>query len=99
MTSRIVLLCGSLLIGVSAAGADWRQFRGNDATGVAPEAKLPVKWGVAKKDKAEGEKQAESNEGLGENVAWRVDLAGRGVSGPIVVGDQVIATAVSGFRK
>ncbi len=98
MTSRIVLLCGSLLIGVSAAGADWRQFRGNDATGVAPEAKLPVKWGVAKKDKAEGEKQAESNEGLGENVAWRVDLAGRGVSGPIVVDGKVIVTAASGFK-
>lgn len=71
-------------------GADWRQFRGNDTTGVASETKLPLKWG-----KSEGDK----GEGLGENVAWRANLVGRGVSGPIVVGGKVIVTAASGFKQ
>ncbi|HEY1375334.1 MAG TPA: PQQ-binding-like beta-propeller repeat protein, partial [Gemmataceae bacterium] len=29
-------------------------------------------------------------------VAWKADLTGRGVSGPVVVGDRVIVTASSG---
>ena len=33
-----------------------------------------------------------------KNVAWTVDLPGRGVSGPIVVDDQVIVTASSGAK-
>lgn len=32
----------------------------------------------------------------GENVAWTADLAGRGVSGPIVAGGRVFVTASSG---
>lgn len=35
----------------------------------------------------------------GENVAWKVDLPGRGPASPIVVGDQVITTASSGFQQ
>lgn len=34
-----------------------------------------------------------------DNVAWKVDLPGRGLSGPIAVGDQVVLTASSGFRQ
>ncbi len=34
-----------------------------------------------------------------ENVAWRLELPGRGPSGPIVVGDRVLVTAASGFRQ
>jgi outer membrane protein assembly factor BamB len=34
-----------------------------------------------------------------ENVAWKVDLPGRGLSGAIVIGDQVVVTASSGFRQ
>lgn len=33
------------------------------------------------------------------NVAWKADLPGKGVSGPIVVGDRVIVTASSGYRE
>ncbi|MEM1068075.1 MAG: PQQ-binding-like beta-propeller repeat protein [Planctomycetota bacterium] len=33
----------------------------------------------------------------GTNIAWQIELPGRGVSGPIVVGDQVIVTASSGY--
>ena len=35
----------------------------------------------------------------GENVAWRIDLPGRGPSSPIVVGDRVLLTATTGFRE
>lgn len=35
----------------------------------------------------------------GETIAWRVDLPGRGLSGPIVVGDQVFISASSGYAQ
>jgi outer membrane protein assembly factor BamB len=34
-----------------------------------------------------------------KNIAWRADLIGRGVSGPIVVAGRVIVTASSGARQ
>jgi outer membrane protein assembly factor BamB len=34
-----------------------------------------------------------------ENVAWKVDLPGRGPSSPIVIGDRVVVTASSGVRQ
>jgi len=34
-----------------------------------------------------------------DNVAWKVDLPGQGVSGAIVVGDSVIVTCSSGYRE
>lgn len=34
-----------------------------------------------------------------ENIAWKIDLPGRGLSGPIVIGDRVVVTASSGFRQ
>lgn len=33
-----------------------------------------------------------------QNIAWRIDLPGRGVSGPVVVRDRVFLTATSGYR-
>jgi len=33
----------------------------------------------------------------GETIAWKVDLPGRGLSGPIVVGDKLFLTASSGY--
>lgn len=35
----------------------------------------------------------------GTSIAWQVDLPGRGVSGPIVVGRQVLLTASSGYSQ
>lgn len=35
----------------------------------------------------------------GGNISWKVELPGRGLSGPIVVGDQVILTASSGYNE
>jgi outer membrane protein assembly factor BamB len=80
-----------LLVGVfccfaihcSPAAADWRQFRGDDTNGVAIGESLPTDW----------------NEGGDGKIAWRVDLPGRGVSSPIVVGNLAIVTASSGFKQ
>ena len=63
--------------------ADWLQFRGGDAGGVAADVQLPTSW------------NAESS----ENIAWKAPLTGKGVSGPIVVGNKVFVTASSGFTQ
>jgi outer membrane protein assembly factor BamB len=34
-----------------------------------------------------------------KKLAWKIDLPGRGLSGPTVVGDKVIVTASSGYRQ
>lgn len=34
-----------------------------------------------------------------ENIAWKADLPGRGLSSPIIVGDRVFVTCSSGFRQ
>jgi outer membrane protein assembly factor BamB len=36
---------------------------------------------------------------LGENIAWSAELPGRGLSGPIVVGQRVFLTASSGYQQ
>ncbi|HET6882678.1 MAG TPA: PQQ-binding-like beta-propeller repeat protein [Pirellulales bacterium] len=73
----------TILVYCASAPAEWRQFRGNEGTGEAKDESLPVDW----------------NEGGDGKIAWRVDLPGRGVSSPIVVGKLVIITASSGFRR
>jgi len=62
-------------------GADWLQFRGNNANGISEETSLPVSWSDS------------------ENIAWKSPLPGRGLSGPIVVGDKVFVTSSSGFEQ
>lgn len=42
---------------------------------------------------------AESPYGNDEFVVWKTDLPGKGLSGPIVIGDRVVVTASSGFRQ
>ncbi|MEX2118109.1 MAG: PQQ-binding-like beta-propeller repeat protein [Pirellulales bacterium] len=79
------------LLSAAAAGADWRQFRGNDNTGAGPAGSLPVEWSVPG-DEAGGAAKS-------KNIAWQADLPGRGVSSPIVVGGKVIVTASSGIRQ
>lgn len=59
-------------------GADWPQFRGAGARGVAAGQQIPIQFGPD------------------EHVAWKVALPGKGVCGPIVVGDRVVVTAASG---
>jgi outer membrane protein assembly factor BamB len=79
MRRLIFVLCVAVLAG-SAAADDWRQFRGNDSSGVSREVALPTKL-----DKP-------------ETLQWKASLPGRGISGPIVVGDRVFLTASGGYR-
>lgn len=80
-STLLSLFCCAYFAGTTSA--DWRQFRGNDATGTAGDQSLPTSW---------------DEEGDGK-IAWRVDLPGRGVSSPIVIDDLVIITASSGFKQ
>lgn len=82
MSRSTFLVCFSLTVLVlTLAGhaEDWRQFRGNDVSGVA-RSSLPEIIS-------------------GDSVKWEVDLPGRGLSAPIVVGNRVYLTASSGFDQ
>lgn len=79
-TFRYAVVAVLLMSAASALADDWRQFRGNKQNSVAADAKLPTKWNIED----------------GTNVAWSVDLPGRGPSSPIVVDGRVIVTASSG---
>ncbi len=81
MIRRLSLLTLVVFAGLQLA-ADWTQFRGNDLSGLSPEA-VPETFDISD----------------GTNIAWTVDLPGRGLSGPIIVGDRVYLTASSGFRQ
>jgi len=66
------------------AGVDWPQFRGPAASGVADGYPLPTRWNVE----------------TGENVRWKVDVAGLAHSSPIVWRDHVcVTTAVAVGRQ
>ena len=55
----------------------WGQWRGPDATGVAPHGDPPAEWSETK------------------NIAWKVEIPGRGSASPVVWGDRVfLLTAV-----
>jgi outer membrane protein assembly factor BamB len=56
--------------------ANWPQFRGPGAMGVADHPNLPDHWGT------------------NQNVAWKIEIPGRGWSSPIVWGDRVFVTTV-----
>ncbi len=72
------------LIPSSTIASEWREFRGPQGSSVANGDALPP---------------TSFDTSSGENVAWRADLPGRGVSGPIVVGGHVIVTASSGKNR
>lgn len=77
-----------ILLGLSLLtillGADWSQFRGpSGASAAVSDQSLPLEWNTAEM----------------KNVAWQADLPGRGVSGPIVVGDRIFVTASSGYHQ
>jgi outer membrane protein assembly factor BamB len=73
------------------AGADWPQFRGPDSHGASADDRAPPF--------TFGSNSAADKPGTGKNIAWRVDLPGRGVSGPIAIRGRVIVTAASGNRE
>ncbi len=79
-----LLVLATCLVVTLPAAADWRQFRGNDSSGVVADADLPVEWVDADQPK---------------NIAWKASLPGRGLSSPIVIGDKVFVTCSSGFQQ
>lgn len=73
-------------VAIVFCAADWLSFRGNETNGSAAVGRLPATWGA-------------DSEGIERNIAWKVALPARGVSGPIVVGGKVVVTCAGGFRQ
>lgn len=95
MRSRLTKSVGVLLGLAFFGGADWAQFRGNDTTGkISSAAALPpTEWNVAR------EKTDKQEAVAAKNIAWSAELPARGVSSPIVVGNKVFVTSVSGAKQ
>lgn len=76
----LTLILTMVVLSKPVSAEDWRQFRGNDSSGVSSEPNLPTK--------------------LDDDAAlkWKAQLPGRGLSGPIVIGDRIFLTASSGYR-
>ena len=72
-----------MVTSLQAMAADWPQFRGAESNSVTSAAQPPAEWSDAD----------------GKNVAWKVDLPGRGPASPIVVDSKVIVTASSGVNQ
>lgn len=81
--NQLSLLLAAMLIwsmNLSDARADWPQYRGPSASGVASGAALPSSWNVE----------------TGENVRWHTPIPGLAHSSPVIAGDRVyVATAIA----
>ncbi len=78
------LIAAQLLLAADTGAAEWRAFRGPQGSSAAD---------------AGGAPPTSFDVETGQNVAWRADLPGRGVSGPVVAGGRVIVTASSGVNR
>jgi len=72
--------CASLCFTLTTASADDWLGFRGDGRSFAPGSQTPVEF--------DGES--------GQNIAWQVPTTGRGIGGPLVIGDQVIVTGCSG---
>ncbi len=61
----------------AASGANWPQFRGPSASGVAAAGSPPVEW----------------NGESGKNILWKTEIPGLGHSSPVVWGDRIFLTS------
>ncbi|MEO2047718.1 MAG: PQQ-binding-like beta-propeller repeat protein [Pirellulales bacterium] len=77
------LVASILANSINAHASDWPMFRGPGARSVAESANLPLEWSIADD----------------QNIAWRADLPGRGVSSPIVVSGRVFVTCSDGLNR
>ena len=78
LAAVVISLSTSLLAADSekrapAAAENWPMWRGPRGDGTSLEAKIPTKW--------DGK--------TGDNIAWKVEIPGRGHSSPIVWQDRV----------
>ncbi len=80
----LVSLAACLLLAVSSSAAEWPQFRGPRASGVAENTTLPTTWNVER----------------GVNVRWQTPIPGLAHASPIIWGDRVyVVTAVKPGAK
>ena len=81
LTVALLALVTNVAAGEPAATTDWRQFRGDAASGVGHGFPLPGSWNIE----------------TGDEVAWRTPIPGLGHSAVVVTGNRVfVTTAVSG---
>ncbi|WP_259632951.1 outer membrane protein assembly factor BamB family protein [Stieleria sedimenti] len=83
LRSRFSICCvAAVALALTSCRVDADDWLGfrGDGRSFAPEARTPAEF------------DAES----GKNVAWRVATTGRGIGGPLVIGDQVIVTGCGG---
>src|SRR5579872_6387158 len=77
LRSSLLLACVSLALAATASRAgNWPAWRGPTGDGHTDEKGLPLTWGGKKN----------------ENVLWKVALAGRSFSSPVVWGERVFIT-------
>src|SRR5690349_718352 len=80
---RLELLFLCLCIGQTAHGANWPQFRGPQASGLATNAPGPVQWDVERN----------------ENIRWQAPVPGLGHSSPIIWNKHIyVTTATTGSK-
>jgi len=76
----LLLSCNTNLAQDINPERQWSSYRGYYASGVLDKANLPDKWNVEKS----------------ENVKWKMEIPGMGLSSPVVWGDKLfITTAIS----
>jgi outer membrane protein assembly factor BamB len=76
--NTLAILLG-LFAAVSLSADNWPQFRGTQASGLASNAPVPIRWDI----------------GSGENIRWRTPLPGLAHASPIIWNDRVyVASAV-----
>lgn len=71
---------GLMASSASAQQEDWLAFRGDGGRGAAMRSKPPIDFNVPE----------------GKHVAWKMATTGRGIGGPLVIGDLVIVTGCDG---
>lgn len=76
VTQKVLVLAPLLLLGHSLQADDWPQWRGPHSTGTVVS--------------SEGTSPP-TNWSATENIAWKVELPGRGHGSPVVVGDRIFA--------
>jgi outer membrane protein assembly factor BamB len=90
---RALILATATLVGAASilvwassaprAGADWPQFRGFNAEGIAEGFPTPIEWSIAQN----------------KNVRWKTTIPGLGLSSPVIWGNLLCVTsAISGQK-
>ncbi len=76
----LILLALNSLTSFLHAESNWLAFRGEGGRGDASTSQPPIDFNVPE----------------GKNVAWKTPTTGRGIGGPLVIGDLVIVTGCDG---